>query len=41
VSQLEAIFGWTGGRMASHYTKAADRRRLARGDAHASQMNDR
>jgi len=29
VAQLEAIFGWQGGRMASLYTKAADRRRLA------------
>jgi integrase len=30
VPQLEAIFGWTGGRMASLYTRAADRRRLAK-----------
>jgi integrase len=30
VAQLEAIFGWQGGRMASLYTKAADRRRLAK-----------
>jgi integrase len=29
VAQLEAIFGWHGGRMASLYTKAADRRRLS------------
>jgi integrase len=29
VAQLEAIFGWSGGSMASHYTRAADRRRLA------------
>ena len=29
VAQLEAIFGWTGGRMASHYTQSADRKRLA------------
>jgi hypothetical protein len=30
VAQLEAIFGWTGdGRMASLYTRAADRRRVA------------
>jgi integrase len=29
VAQLEAIFGWSGGRMASVYTRAADRRRLA------------
>jgi integrase len=31
VAELEAIFGWTGGNMASHYTKEADRRRLAKG----------
>lgn len=30
VSELEALFGWTGGTMASHYTKTADRRRLAK-----------
>jgi integrase len=29
VAQLEATFGWNGGTMASLYTKAADRRRLA------------
>ncbi len=29
VAQLEAIFGWSGGRMAALYTKSADRRRLA------------
>jgi integrase len=29
VAQLEAIFGWHGGRMASLYTKTADRRRLS------------
>jgi len=29
VAMLEAIFGWEGGHMASLYTKAADRRRLA------------
>jgi integrase len=29
VAQLEAIFGWTGGTMASHYTRSADRKRLA------------
>jgi integrase len=34
VAQLEAIFGWSGGRMASHYTRAADRRRLAREAMH-------
>lgn len=30
VAQLEAIFGWSGGRMASLYTREADRARLAR-----------
>ena len=34
VAELEAIFGWTGGRMASLYTRAADRRRLAQGAMH-------
>lgn len=29
VAQLEALFGWSGGRMAALYTRAADRRRLA------------
>lgn len=29
VAQLEAIFGWQGGTMASLYTREADRRRLA------------
>lgn len=29
VAQLEAIFGWCGGQMASLYTRSADRRRLA------------
>jgi integrase len=28
-AELEAIFGWDGGRMASLYTRVADRRRLA------------
>jgi integrase len=27
--ELDAMFGWTGGRMASHYTREASRRRLA------------
>lgn len=31
VAELEAIFGWSGGRMASLYTRSADRKRLARG----------
>jgi integrase len=35
VAQLEAIFGWTGGgRMASLYTRSADRERLARSAMH-------
>ena len=29
VAELEAIFGWKGGKMASLYTESADRRRLA------------
>jgi integrase len=29
VAELEALFGWTGGGMAQHYTKSADRKRLA------------
>lgn len=28
-AELDAIFGWSGGRMASHYTKQANRARLA------------
>jgi integrase len=27
--ELDAMFGWTGGRMAAHYTREANRRRLA------------
>jgi integrase len=34
VPELEAILGRTGGRMASHYTRAADRRRLAKRAMH-------
>jgi hypothetical protein len=34
VAQLEAIFGWTGGTMASHYTRKADRKRLAKAAMH-------
>lgn len=30
VAELEAMFGWAGGTMASFYTKAADRKRLAK-----------
>lgn len=29
-AELEALFGWTGGTMASHYTKTVNRRRLAK-----------
>jgi hypothetical protein len=29
--ELEAIFGWSGGRMATLYTKSANRSRLAAG----------
>ncbi len=39
VAQLEAIFGWVGGKMASHYTRSADRGRLAR-DAIIKLAND-
>jgi integrase len=34
VAELEAIFGWRGGAMASLYTREADRRRLALGAMH-------
>jgi integrase len=34
VAQLQAIFGWTSDRMATLYTRAADRRRLAREAMH-------
>lgn len=30
-AELEAIFGWRGGAMASHYTREANRKKLARG----------
>lgn len=30
VAELEALFGWSGGTMASHYTRTADRKRLAK-----------
>jgi integrase len=29
-AELDALFGWTGGRMAAHYTKTANRARLAK-----------
>ena len=34
VHQLMAIFGWKTAQMAEHYTKEANRRRLAMGGAH-------
>jgi integrase len=34
VAELEAIFGWSGGKMASLYTKAADRQHLAKRAMH-------
>jgi len=40
VAQLEAIFGWQGGAMASLYTRAADRRRLAFEAMHKLNAND-
>jgi integrase len=40
VAQLEAIFGWQGGTMASLYTRAADRRRLALEAMHKLDAND-
>ena len=41
VAQLEAIFGWQGGRMASLYTRSADRRRLAFDAIHLLDANDK
>lgn len=40
-SELEAIFGWSGGRMASLYTRAANRRRLAQHAMHKLAKNAR
>jgi integrase len=40
VAQLEALFGWTGGTMASHYTRSADRARLAIEAIHKLSEND-
>jgi len=39
VAQLNAIFGWTGSKMASLYTQNADRKRLAQ-DAIAMLANE-
>lgn len=33
-AELEAIFGWTGGKMASLYTRSADRKRLSKAAIH-------
>jgi integrase len=41
VAQLEAIFGWIGGTMASHYTRSADRQRLAAEAMHKLANDDR
>ncbi len=41
VAQLEAIFGWTGGKMASLYTQTADRKRLALDAMHALSNDQR
>jgi len=41
VAELEAIFGWSGGRMASLYTRAADRRQLARRAMHKLANDER
>jgi hypothetical protein len=40
VPQLNAIFGWTGSKMASLYTETADRALLAR-EAIGKLMNDK
>jgi integrase len=41
VAQLEAIFGWVGGRMASHCTRSADRRRLSMEGMHLLANDER
>jgi integrase len=41
VAQLEAIFGWSGGTMASLYTRSADRQRLAVEAMHKLANDDR
>ena len=30
VAELESVFGWTGGKMAAHYTRSANRKKLGR-----------
>jgi len=41
VAELEALFGWQGGRMAALYTRAADRVRLSKGAIGKLQRNDK
>ena len=41
VAELEAIFGWSGGRMASLYTRSADRRQLAHRAMHKLANDER
>jgi integrase len=41
VAELEAIFGWHGGAMAAHYTREANRVRLARAAMHKLANDDR
>jgi integrase len=38
-AELEAIFGWTGGHMASLYTRAANRKKLATAAMHKLYSN--
>lgn len=40
VAELESIFGWVGGAMASHYTRTADRERLAKSAMHKLAGNE-
>jgi integrase len=41
VAELEALFGWQGGQMAALYTKAADRRKLAKAAAEKLNKSER
>jgi integrase len=38
--EIEALFGWTGGQMASLYTRSADRKRLSEGAADKMARNE-
>jgi integrase len=40
VAELESMFGWTGGHMASHYTRSADRKRLGLSASHKLENED-